>query len=111
MVALIDRFASVQFQKLRAQSQAVARETQATEYKTVNGLGQLTHRIPRDEFIAAMGLYGHNCWQDPDFLKAYLRDNPHCRVTTNRGTRGQELHKPRSLPKGTIYVPPKYATQ
>ncbi len=108
MVDLAERVATLEYAKLLADRRAIAQDNQKSEFKSVNGMGELKARISMSEYHAVKDRYadmysGGNCWDDPEFIKAYLRDNEHARVKISRGTRGQEL------PKGTLYVPPSYA--
>lgn len=75
---------------MRESEKQVAQENQNTVFKATNGLGELYGRIPLDTYIAMQQKYGRDCWKDPNFTKAFFRDNPHLRVKTTRGTRGQE---------------------
>ena len=52
-------------------------------HKSVEGLGQLTHRIPGAAYYFWGHKLGFGCWDDKAFLAEFLRDNPECRV--NRG--------------------------
>ena len=106
MVDLTERYAALEYQRMVAEQKRVAKEVADTEHKHVEGIGELVARIPLREYLSAKApnRYGHFCWHDPDFVKAYIRDNPQDQVKTRRGVRGQEL------PKGTIFVPPTYAS-
>jgi hypothetical protein len=68
----------------------VAQENRATEHKAVDGLGEKVGSIPYPVYMQMRALYGDNCWDDPEFMEAFFRDNPQLRVATRRGTRGQE---------------------
>lgn len=108
MVDLAERVATLEYARLLAERRQIAQDNSNSEFKSVNGIGQLAARIGEREYRAVMERYrpdygGGNCWNDDQFVRDYIRDNPHVRVKTNRGTRGQEL------PKGTLYVPPSYA--
>ena len=79
---------------MHARQAFIAADSNRTNFKSVNGLGQLVGRIDGETFFQMRVKYGDDCWSDPAFMKAFLRDNPACRVTTNYGTKGQELRKP-----------------
>lgn len=74
---------------LRRQT-AIARDNAATTHKAVNGLGEKVASIDAEIYFQMRAKYGEACWDDPEFVSAFLRDNPACRVTTTRGTKGQE---------------------
>ena len=78
---------------MHARQTAIARDLQTVEHKTVNGLGQHYMRIDAETYFQMRALYGDDCWADPEFIEAFHRDNPACRVKTTRGTRGQEFLK------------------
>jgi hypothetical protein len=78
---------------MHARQQAIAQDLQQNEHKSVNGLGQHYMRIDAETYFQCRGLYGDDCWNDPEFVEAFHRDNPACRVKTTRGTRGQEIRK------------------
>lgn len=78
---------------MHQRQRAIAQDLQRTEHKTVDGLGQHVGRIDAEAYFQMRALYGDDCWADPEFVDAFLRDNPACRVKTTRGTRGQELRK------------------
>lgn len=69
---------------------AIAKENQAIEYKSCDGIGEKVGSIDAEIWLSMMVKYGNQCWSDPEFVAAFLRDNPACRVKTTRGTRGQE---------------------
>jgi hypothetical protein len=70
---------------------AVAMELRQYEHKLVDGLGTHYMRITQKEYLAMRAKYGDNCWEDADFVEAYRRDNPYCRVPVTRNTRGNEI--------------------
>lgn len=82
---------------MHEEMRAVARANSAIEHKAVNGLGEKVATIPQSVFNQMRAIYGDACWEDPEFMRAFLRDNPACRVKTTRGTRGQEYAGRRSL--------------
>lgn len=101
-----DRAAGV-FREVMRAAPVVGREN-STDHKLVEALGTPEMSIPDLEFKLAHRKYAHlypdsSCWYDPDFRKAYRRDNPHTRVNVTRNTKGNEL------PKGTLFVPPRFA--
>jgi hypothetical protein len=48
------------------------------ETRMVEGLGQKVAEIDLGVFFQMRNQHGHNCWHDPDFIAAFLRDNPAC---------------------------------
>jgi len=51
-------------------------------HKSVEGLGQLTARIPIDSFHFWGMKLGYGCWNDQQFMDEFLRDNPELRVNS-----------------------------
>lgn len=51
-------------------------------HKHVDGLGQLTARIPADSYHYWGQRLGYACWKDDSFVKNYFRDNPECLVNS-----------------------------
>lgn len=72
---------------------AIARDLDSYEHKSVDGLGQHYLRVDAEIVAQMQAKYGQDCWGDDEFIEAFHRDNPACRVKTTRGTRGQELRK------------------
>ena len=64
-----------------AQKQAMAALNQQL-HRHVDGLGQLTARIPVDSYHYWGQRLGYSCWKDDDFVESYFRDNPECRVNS-----------------------------
>jgi hypothetical protein len=102
MAGLLEHLAASEFERLRLNWERVAAQNASVEAKTVNGMGQLVASIPLYPLLRQMQRDGRTAW-DADYLKTIIRDNPEVRVKTRYGTRGQEL------PKGTIFVPRRYA--
>jgi hypothetical protein len=57
----------------------MARAEQEIQRKTVDGLGQLTAIIPTDVYLR-WDQYAPGCWNDKQFGREFLRDNPSCRA-------------------------------
>lgn len=51
-------------------------------HKSVEGLGQLTARIPLDAVHFWGQKLGYGCWNDKQFIDEFLRDNPDLRVNS-----------------------------
>ncbi len=67
----------------------IGRENHNTTFKATS-FGEPYMRIDAQEYFAMRAKYGESCWDDPEFVEAYRRDNPYCRVKPTRGTKGQE---------------------
>ncbi len=67
----------------------IGRENHAITFKATS-FGEPYMRIDSQEYFAMRAKYGESCWDDPEFVEAYRRDNPYCRVKPTRGTKGQE---------------------
>lgn len=50
------------------------------EHRFIDGLGQMTMRIPQESYHYWGQRLGYACWRDDNFRKEFLRDNPECRV-------------------------------
>lgn len=48
----------------------------------VDGLGQLSCRIPVDSYHYWGQRLGYSCWKDKKFVNEFLRDNPECKVNS-----------------------------
>lgn len=82
--------ARLRYAEMHRRQTAIAQANQQIEHKACNGLGEKVATIDTEVYFQMRALYGDECWSDPEFVKAFLRDNPACRVKTTRGTRGQE---------------------
>lgn len=51
-------------------------------HKHVDGLGQLTARIPVDSYHYWGQRLGYACWKDDNFVKGFWKDNPECLVNS-----------------------------
>jgi hypothetical protein len=58
----------------------IAAATQSIDNHFVDGLGECTMRIDLTAWWYWTHRYGRGIWSDPDFVKAYKRDNPDVRV-------------------------------
>lgn len=54
--------------------------TQKLETKVAEGMGEWVCRIDRIQFEAQRRIHGQGCWHDPEFVAAFLRDNPSYRL-------------------------------
>lgn len=109
--------AAQMWHRLVSRRTALAQVNARTEFQAKDGLGGEGMSITMDEYAANQVMYGDQCWLDPEFRKAWARDNPECCWKASRGCRGQEYagtryltKKPPELPRGTLFVPPSYAT-
>ena len=64
-------------------------EVNKQRHKSIEGLGQLTARIPMTAFHFWGQKLGYGCWNDQAFMDEFLRDNPKLRVNSG-GTK--EIH-------------------
>lgn len=76
------------------EQEAVAKANQSVEHKAVNGLGTKVGSVTPRIWLSMMQKFGNDCWDNPDFVNWFLREEPACRVTTSRGTRGQQYIQP-----------------
>ena len=72
----------------RVEAKKIAK-TNTLRHKSVEGLGQLTARIPITAFHFWGQKLGYGCWNDQQFMDEFLRDNPELRVNSG-GTK--EIH-------------------
>lgn len=49
-------------------------------HSMIDGIGQKVASIDMEIYLQQMHLHGRDCWQQPDFLDKFLRDNPACRI-------------------------------
>jgi len=70
--------------KIQGGANQIAKDNANVEYAHVDGLGEMTASIDSRSFH-----YWNNrepgCWNDKQFTKEYLRDNPEARVKTRSG--------------------------
>ena len=69
------------YHKLQEQASCAQREADSiaksrVQYRSMNGLGSLTTRVPADAFHFWGQKLGYQCWSDKAFLREYRRDNP-----------------------------------
>ena len=64
-----------------AQKRAMAALNQQL-HRHIDGLGQLSARIPVDSYHYWGQRLGYACWKDEDFVQGFFRDNPECRVNS-----------------------------
>jgi hypothetical protein len=62
------------------QAKQIAAHGHANEARSVEGIGRLKARIPPDAYHYWGVRLGYECWQDKQFLKEFLRDNPEVAV-------------------------------
>lgn len=65
----------------RVEAKKIAK-TNTIRHKSVEGLGQLTARIPVTAFHFWGQKLGYACWNDQQFMDEFLRDNPELRVNS-----------------------------
>jgi hypothetical protein len=58
----------------------IAAATERLDNAFVDGLGECTMRVDLTVFWHWVRRYGHKIWSDPDFVRAFKRDNPEVRV-------------------------------
>lgn len=52
------------------------------EYRHVNGMGEMRAQIPATAYHYWGQREGYEVWQDKQFMRKYLQDNPEVRVNT-----------------------------
>lgn len=77
--------------ELQLGKEIIGRDNHNAQTQNINGIGTHAARIPNLEWKLAQAMYGDDCWLDPDFMRAYIRDNPHVRVATKFNTNGSEI--------------------
>ena len=65
-----------------ARQRRIAEATSRLEQRYMDGLGEMHMRVDADVFFNWVMRYGPKIWSDPDFIKAFKRDNPDVRVLT-----------------------------
>jgi hypothetical protein len=94
------------WQKNRIEAQVQAKQGEKLNrqrHKSIEGLGQLTARIPPTAYHFWGQKLGYECWNDKAFMDEFLRDNPECRVNSG-GTK--EIHvgwTPTNVRSRTVY--------
>jgi len=63
-----------------AKQQRIAAATQELEQIFLDGIGECHMRVDLSAYWHWIFRYGRQIWNDPDFVKAYKRDNPEVRV-------------------------------
>lgn len=66
--------------KMKAQAKQIAAFGHANAARSLDGVGELKARIPETAFHYWGTRLGYECWQDKQFLKEFLRDNPEVAV-------------------------------
>lgn len=64
--------------KTQAKQEAIYRNNK--EAKPIEGVGQLVASIPESAFHYWGLRLGYECWQDKQFIKEFIRDNPEVAV-------------------------------
>ena len=84
----------------RAQQEKVVRAQARVNRVNVDGrnktmtFGEHIGRISLPVYFQMRALYGDQCWQDPEFVEAFFRDNPGARVKHSYNSKGNEItHK------------------
>ena len=67
--------------KAEVQSKQAAKHT-SERHRSIEGLGQKVGSIPGDAYHFWGHKLGYQCWDDPQFLKEFWRDNPQCKVNS-----------------------------
>jgi hypothetical protein len=68
--------------RVRAETEAkqIAQFGHSNEAKHIDGVGRLVAKIPPDSFYYWSHILGPQCWEDKQFLREFLRDNPEVAV-------------------------------
>ena len=66
--------------KAQHQAKSIAQFGHANAANTIDGVGTLVAKVPPDAFHYWGHRLGYECWQDKQFLKEFLRDNPEVAV-------------------------------
>lgn len=53
---------------------------QTGEHRSIDGLGRVRLSIDAESYHYWGQRLGYKCWNDPQFLREFERDNPHARV-------------------------------
>jgi hypothetical protein len=64
----------------RAEAKQNAIYGHSHEASNIDGVGQMVARIPPSSYHYWGKRLGYDCWQDDQFLKEFLRDNPEVAV-------------------------------
>lgn len=81
----------------RAQQERVVRSQARLNRVNVDGrnktmsFGETVGRISMPVYFQMRAIYGEECWNDPEFIEAFFRDNPGCRVKHNFNSKGNEI--------------------
>lgn len=66
--------------KALAKSKEMANFNHHNEARSIEGIGQMVARIPLVAFHYWGNRLGYECWEDKQFMKEFLRDNPEAAV-------------------------------
>lgn len=64
----------------RAEAKQLAVYGNANAASSIDGVGQMTARIPPSSYHYWGKRLGYDCWNDDQFLREFLRDNPEVAV-------------------------------
>ncbi len=70
--------AQVQAALARLRQHKINQANRHLETRVVEGIGHKVASIDLGVFVQMRNLHGPACWNDPDFIAAFLRDNPAC---------------------------------
>ena len=68
--------------QVEGRQRRIAEATSRLEQSYFDGLGEMHMRVDADVFFNWVMREGPKIWNDPDFIKAFKRDNPDVRVLT-----------------------------
>lgn len=66
--------------RAKADATKIAQFGHSNEAKDIDGVGRLVAKIPPDAFYYWGHVLGFACWEDKQFLREFLRDNPEVAV-------------------------------
>lgn len=84
------KLAQIKRQRDIEQSNQIAKENHNTEFKAVDGIGELKARIPMSVYIEMRRRCGDDYWEHSSNCEEFLKNNPQFKIKISRGTRGQE---------------------
>lgn len=88
--------------RARAEANAIARE-EANLRRFNLKFGRLRMRVSQESFDYWGQRLGYECWNNPQFLREYERDNPECRVRSAAQSTSLRVQGRREAPpRGTI---------
>jgi len=66
--------------KAKTEATKIASFGHSNEAKDIDGVGRLVAKIPPDSFYYWSHILGPECWEDKQFLREFMRDNPEVAV-------------------------------